>query len=139
VEYEEKSKEPTNIKHDMMTSGCMDQVIGEVIQFELHPKNINREDDFSLSRSEEKEEHSFQRQNNFLLVVQHPSLVSQKRAIFLPFLSTLALRKVFFHTFPACTDPRKGSSHISLILPSLPFLLAWRGIYLLYTSKGSSV
>jgi hypothetical protein len=59
VEYEEKSKELSNIKYDMMTSRCMNQVMGKAIQFKLHSNNINREDDFSLNGSED-EGHSLQ-------------------------------------------------------------------------------
>jgi hypothetical protein len=97
VEYEEKSKEISNIKYDLTTSKCTNQVIGEGIQFKFHSNNIKREDNFSLNRSEE-EGHSLQRQESFLILIQNSYSVPQKRATCLPFQSIVPLKRVFFHT-----------------------------------------
>jgi hypothetical protein len=59
----------------------MDHVTKEAIYFELLSNNINKEDDFSLNRSE-KEGYSLQKQDSYLIQIQHSSSVSQKRATF---------------------------------------------------------
>lgn len=129
VEYEEKSKELSNIKYGMMTSKCTNQDIGEVIYLELHSNNIKREDYFSLNRSEE-EGHSLQRQDSFLILIQNSYSVPQKRATFLTFQFIVPLKMVFFQTLPSALTTERVVL-ISFILSCLLFLLAWRNICLL--------